>query len=602
MQKKTPINLKVVTRREMDQIVELWDSHLQQDTSRVKQLPKDHPLSPFLRKNMAPDPIRSVLSSVRGHFDVFGIMESPYMDLEFWDSHTGFYGTSFTKYSQECCRLHFFSGGDHHAEKLVELLTSGKSEKDAKTEFPEIVYRGYCVFRPTPSHVVGRVAIEFDPSPPDVVRKGVLLTELERDGIPYLKATQTCTANLLSARFEVKTPEFIQQDPNLGYCATASLWVTSSLMSENFGTHRYRYGAITRQAIGWGNHANSEVIHDPMSEQAGLSVSEIANGLSAIGANCLVITPTATEQPQQMFARVSHEVYSFVESGFPVLCCIENAKTGEGHVVTIVGHSLPKNLKIDNLIRASDVLRNKERQGFHRHYLLSSLVKLYYAHDDAYGPFNRMELVGGVSPVSEPGWFKSFVKGKTHNSTRSGDPAIRIALGRLRTDYLLKTSLVPVPPQIRSFGWDQLEELLLHFARYEARILEGLKQDGHKKSIFVWRSLIVSGAEFKRSVWRRDYSEALKKWYAVLHLPKYVWLYEITAIDESNPSEILTIEGERPIDGEFLFDATCPKTDVMLLSERLGGSYRHYGQPEKDFLEDQHSQDCRYECYTPEKH
>jgi len=72
----------------------------------------------------------------------------------------------------------------------------------------------------------------------------------EFDGRPFLKVAQPCVANLLSAHFVIDAPEFIQQDPNLGHCATASLWVTTRAMARRFGTNQYQYGTITRQAMG----------------------------------------------------------------------------------------------------------------------------------------------------------------------------------------------------------------------------------------------------------------------------------------------------------------------------------------------------------------
>jgi len=579
----TPIKLTIINGSHMDEVISMWDADLQFDSSKLPLLASNkNPFYKYLVKNIAPDPIRSIFAAVRKRFGAFGLFEGPYMDLEFWDSHIGFYGYSFMRYPLECQRLHFFSGDEAKANALKELLESGKSEQEIYSEL-DVSYTGYCVLRPTPSYVVGRTAIKFDNSAPDEVRSEVQTTEAEKKGLPYLKSFQCCKANLLNASFEIITPEFVQQDPNLGLCATASLWVSTNLMARNFGTNHFRYGKITRQAnSSTYKEPDINLIYDSLSDEKGLSISEIINALGATGATPLVITPSSTETPEQTFSRLSHEIYSFSESGFPVLLCIENEKTLDGHVVTVVGHLLPLEFDKPNILPASVFLERTATNELAGHYLLSNIVKSYYVHDDSYGPFNRVELLND---------FKSM-------SLQNGqcEPIVKVRIGRLQNDrsiFNLKAALIPVPVPVRNLAWRQMSSLLVRFNRDWGSEF----QKNNPSVIFIWRSLLISGSEFKRSLSIRKYSDNLKRWYAKLHLPKYIWLYELSLDEAESVNRFFPKNGKRMIYGEYLFDATSPNTDVTLIAERIGGYFRDYSMQIDTYNEDKNSHEAEYECY-----
>ena len=102
---------------------------------------------------------------------------------------------------------------------------------------------------------------------------------------------------------------------------------------------------------------------------------------------------------------------------------------------------------------------------------------------------------------------------------------ILVRLGRGQDEYWLNQVLVPVPKTIHNFASQPLTELPEYF---EATAYA--RQFPEKSGIFVWRSLCVEGAEFKRSLGVRRFSHAIRQWYATLHLPKYVWLYEMSFV------------------------------------------------------------------------
>ena len=576
------IELVGVPSSELRDVLKLWDVKYEFVSSEVAKLPANSVFRRYVEHNRpgTARPIRSILSCVCSRYRAFALLERPYLDLEFWDSHTAFYGSSFSRYPVECERLHLFQGDEGKLDWLRKTLLAGGSEDDVYAN--DLAYCGYMVLRPTPAFNVGRTAIVFDPRSGECLRKmGVDLIPEEFDGRPFLKVAQPCVANLLSAHFVINAPEFIQQDPNLGHCATASLWVTTRAMARRFGTNQYLYGTITRQAIGgWNRDRDVNIVYDPTNMDSGLSVSEMRNALAATGANSLLTLPAAGEDASVAFGRMSHEIYSFIESELPVLLCLENLAGDAGHVVAAVGHGLPAQVNFRKCLPASRIVDpDGSRRIKDRHYTVSGFVKVYYAHDDGYGPYNRIVLVG--------------------QDERDGDPVVRVKVGHEGRECFLRQAMIPIPRQVRAYATPPLAELLDYFERcpYAQKV-------DSKQGVFVWRSLLVEGTSFKQSVTRRGYSDTLKAWYAQLHLPKYVWLYEACFV----PSEYVeswvaksSWEEEsrgRIIVGEYLYDATCPSYDVRLIAERYMQAYRDYRMEEGQYKLDE-STPGFFECYVP---
>ena len=308
------ISLKVVPSSHIAEVLGLWNNDLKL-SFQLSAISDGNIFRKYLERNRpgAIWPIRSILSSITSRYKAFALIETPYLDLDFWDNHSRFYSGSFTRYPVWCDRFHFFEGSDAEATRLCSLLLQGLSETEiARGEKLDLPYLGYCVMRPTPSFVVSRTAVEFDS------REGASIPEVpmlaqEKESRPFLKVKYPCASNLLNAHFEVESVEFIQQDPNLGHCGTAALWVSTKAMAYRFGTNRFPYGTITRQAIGgWNRERDVNVVYDPSNMDSGVSVSEMRNALAETGANSLTFMPHSKERPDTAFARICHEIYSYI--------------------------------------------------------------------------------------------------------------------------------------------------------------------------------------------------------------------------------------------------------------------------------------------------
>ncbi len=553
------IDLEYFSSEKIDQVINVL-----RDTDNNKILSEEiarnfqnNPLFPYLKTNHNRRPIKSILSSIRKHYNGFGLIEKPYLDLEYWDSHTGYYAKSFSQYRLDCIRIHFFTGTEKNWKKLKSSLLSGVDEQKLYNEL-DFRWIGYCVLRPTPSYCVGRTGILFDETPAEN-----LLMDEEKGGKPYLKTHQYCFSNLLNCHFSnEKVTEFIQQDPNLGHCATASLWVTSNVMAKKFGMHRLHYRIITQQALGmWDRETNIKKNFMPSIPENGLTPSEIKNAIYAIGADILEFSLEETESYDESYTRLSLEIYSFMESGFPVLLGLINETSR--HVVAVVGHLLPKIDTIEKCINASPLFaKDKRNKLTDRHYLIASMINLYYVHDDNYGPYNRLIIENDKN--------NNLPNCNTLPIEQSNK--LTISLGKQKIKYELDRVFVPVDPMIKVRSNQICLDLITSFDENYAKFY-------NENEIFLWRSILLKNSDFKQSLSTRyDNDKDLLGYYATLHLPKYIWLFELTIVEENgihnyfyNPSY-----SARPIDGEFIYDATSPPADIRILSARLSGIYRDY--------------------------
>lgn len=535
-------------------------------------------LYPYIRKNRTPNPFTNIIKSSRKHHSSFGVIETPYIDLDFIHGHTEFYDLGFAIHPIYCQRLHFFSGGEKYFDLLKESLINGEDENFIK-EKAGFTYVGFCVLRPTPSFVVGRSAVAFDETPINQLDKNITPLDEEKNGKPYLNTYETVRVNILNSQFEVQAPPFIQQDPNLGRCGTASLWMATHLMASQYETKRFFYATITKQAVGGGDKLHdTTTIYDPTDPNDGLGLWDIRKAFSETGAHSFNTYPKPYEGSIASYNSITQELYSLVESGFPSILCIKPLlpEPGTGHVVVSVGHLLPQIKSIKKILHATPFDTNlKAQKG--KHYLVGNAINLYYVNDDSYGPYRKIRL---ISPKSKEYKRLSKLDGFEKQN-------VLFKAGHSEKVYMLDSICSPIPSIVRTKSTNQLPTLLQYFeCKYTTLLKSG--------EVALWRSILVESSVFKKSLKSRNYSKDLVNWYAHLHFPKYVWVYELSIFEPQDTIEYFNYDNNRKICGEFIFDATTSSHDVRLISERALGLYNDYRFEETHILEDNKFQ--LYEC------
>jgi len=517
-------------------------------------------LYPLLETNRNPVPYRSLLRIVMRRFGGnLAVLESPYLEMEFWDTYAYFHSRSFLSRRKQCWRLHFFrhdQAGGRAAQELPTLLYEGAPQ--TAIEKAGFLYLGFATVRPTKSYNLGRTAILFDPAPGRLAH--VAEDSQEASSRSYCKGQSPQIANVCAAQLSVDTVSFLQQDPVVGMCATASLWVASQVLAAKFDLHKYPYIDISRQAtqtdlapfVAQPPDGNEHFAH-------GLSVPEVCSALHRTGAVPLVISTRHFGSPDrssiQAAAHIQDQLYTFVESELPVIVHLARRGRRMGHAVTAVGHLQPNISSIDEL--GGRTIATACPIGSSSQYLVSLTVTRFYVHNDSYGPFDRLDF------LSRQDLLDAGLEGKECDEYAC---PVRLSRTEGKDDILdIRSLVIPVPPYVKNRPGFVLQDASIRFAKLFHE--PAFDEDGFK---VLWRMLLVKGSRFKQSLVERKWPRPLIEAYARVHLPKYVWLCEITLFSEDDIPAVLAAGRPRPVHGEFIFDTTTPPYTTHAVVQRLG--------------------------------
>jgi hypothetical protein len=190
-------------------------------------------------------PLRRIIEIAKAHGVESVIVERRYIDADWRDEHTNFYGSTFRRYPSVCHRLHFFSA--------PIALDFGNLEDHADK------YRGFSVMRPLPDTPVGRTMIA---PPPELA------------GATVVGATEH--VNLFGVDLTVTAMPFISQDAQYLRCAHASIWMVLRHASLKYGLPKRLPSDVREAAVG-GNVVGRQMPSD------GLSLAQMLNALDRLG-------------------------------------------------------------------------------------------------------------------------------------------------------------------------------------------------------------------------------------------------------------------------------------------------------------------------------
>ena len=516
--------------------------------------PVAKPLADALRANVNASPIQTVLRIVCLRYACFAVIEEPYFDLEEWSSYSALYARAFIPRERTCRRIHFFSGNEHDAAALSKWLNEGIRQKQVTDwlDARNMRYRGFMVLRAGNSFVVGRTAIEFDVRATKLPA-GMRQHLLEKTGHPFCTAAIPNTVHVGGIEIVVRAPPFVQQNPAIGMCATASVWIASQVLAHRFGLHKFSYDTITRQAIYPGAHPSAS----PRSEWKfgkGLTVAEIREAFAWTGASPIVFAPGPREHESAQ-ARMRFFAYTFVESGLPVV--ITYRSRNSAHAVTAVGHVVPAGATEFAESDACLVFGKQLGGSPRKHHLLGLASQLYYVHNDAYGPFDRVQFSSDAVAKD------TREKAKKQTDRFLEDAPCIISRGSNGTpDQLLSALIVPLPPYVQNSPDAVIIDAMQSLDKLFAPV------DSEK---VLWRCFLAFAPDFKQSTIVRPFPQQIRQAYIALHLPLYVWVVEFTIVPETSD---LPIAPDRTISGEFLYDSTTAYYEPCCLTQRFGNWFR----------------------------
>jgi len=226
-------------------------------------------------------------------------VEKHYIDRDYRDTFSQYHSKRFITPDSRCVRLHFFD----------RALT----RSDIRS--PEIVqnnYIGYSVIRPTRPNCVGRTLLRPECRP---TTRGTICECTEK-------------VSIQGTELSISGFPFISQDADVTVCAQASLWMLARYFSDRYHlypeTYPVQIGNLTRDySVG------------RLFPSSGLYVWQLAEALRRLSFEPLLYSRNQYTQISQQSCHADnfdHLLYTYIESGIPVLAAFNN------HVVVLFGH------------------------------------------------------------------------------------------------------------------------------------------------------------------------------------------------------------------------------------------------------------------------
>ncbi|MES2154418.1 MAG: hypothetical protein V4510_04710 [bacterium] len=158
------------------------------------------------------------------------VIEDPYVDRDFLEDFSAYYGKAYRHYPRYCRRLHFFS------HPVTEATFQDFLDKDEPTtaDVLQSGYLGFTVLRPLPGTFIGRTCL----------RPG-------NDGANRFHSAfmRPYEVNLAGRQFRVDALAFQEQDRTVAACATSAVWTALHKAGLTFGVKVPTPSEITHLAM-----------------------------------------------------------------------------------------------------------------------------------------------------------------------------------------------------------------------------------------------------------------------------------------------------------------------------------------------------------------
>ena len=382
----------------------------------------------------------------------------------------------------------------------VHFFSEELPNDSLQTAEPQVVktmqdsYLGFAVLRPETPVTLGRTFITC----PSFI-----------SGMPVLFPTRgTMQVDLAGIALEVESCPFMSQDARIMACATAALWMSTSNLADKVNSvASHTTAQITALAM------SVERPFGPAVGLRGLSLEEMERALFRMGYH-----PRCHEFPNAN--RVLEICHLFSDSGIPPVLGIDIID-GMGHAVTVVGYTLG----------APSSPNPTGPDMFSAHQFVPYLV----VHDDQRG----MYLLAEVEEV------------QIDDDPRSARLTIHTPDG---PTYALCTGiLVPFPGRVMLDAYEVLTqaEIWIPFGK-DFGVIEDRE--------VVYRKLLVRSNAYKQTLLKNcrssgnanGYPTDLVEFARALPMPRYVWLIEVSYMDQWDPADPMS----PPVVAEFILDST----------------------------------------------
>lgn len=411
------------------------------------------------------------------------VIEEEYINTDFLRDYAAYYAFCHVHYPKVCKRVHFFSTPLKESEFKKAVSGSASSFHDLAES-----YLGFIVVRPIPTTVIGFTVLKTYP-------------QTEEGEARYFWGVREYTVNLYGNPIKLHSLAFQEQDHVVAACATTAIWSMLNKAGSLFHMPSKSSNEITKEADTISNDGGR------MFPNKGLNSLQISKAIHVSGL-VTEIKPadhqlqleggTTTRVVSNAYAKKILNAYS--ELGIPIIVILQipSAPSNGLHAITVSGFS--RNRKI-----ALECFPNVNYR--------SDAIDKFYAHDDQWGPFAKIEFEA-VAGVRTP-WTES-------------DPNGRLSL--------INKIIVSLTPKVR-ISYEDIESITY--------VLDGSLRLFFKNNIkeeISWDIKLRYSESFKQEIIRSDLGRPKKEEVIYANFPKYLWISSCFIGD----IKIL----------DFLFDAT----------------------------------------------
>jgi len=444
------------------------------------------------------------------------LVEPLYICKDYRNLYANFYSKKFSERSSYCSRLHFFNTDALSAE---EAIFHPETYKDN--------YMGYSVIEPVARRCVGRTVVD-----------------------PYMIGQQQKThfclrtptkVRIHGADYETHGFPYRSQSGEATVCAHTALWAACRYLSERYREYRELHPYDLIEMTGDTNGRRVPY--------RGMSYTDYSTILSEFGCHPAILRPKGTEitggggkktRDWSMDRESFFDLYSYVESGFPVLTSFG------GHVVTLIGHTI------------LDALPGGKVADKHGFYDSAYLVKEYIVVDDNFFPYQLLGYRGSAQ------YYPAGAYG-----TMEHPPSIDAVVAAVVP--LPEKAFLP-PRFARESG-----SSVFATASAQAKIADVVKKLALKdETLKLIRLLLTSGSAFhrrKREFYNQNTKDDLLKYPVSLNLPHFVWVLELSTLSTHNARRCF---------GEIVVDATSSRHEYEPIYVRIG-NHLISGNKEQEF-------------------
>jgi hypothetical protein len=434
------------------------------------------------------------------------LVEPHYVCKDYRNLFSRFYSKKFLGRSPYCSRLHFFSARGLTVDDIWSRPDLHQSE-----------YIGFSVIQPVLDHCIGRTMID----PYKIGKDPDAFYCLETVGRVRINGTE----------YSVRGYPYSSQSKEATLCAHASLWGVCRYLSDRYPNYAEVYP-----------HDLIEMTGSELGRRVpyrGMTLTDYAKILSAFGCYPVMMKPRTNGQDWSQDIEAFHDIYSYVESGFPVLVSFD------GHVATITGHTLQDSTGLhdhDCLSKGGKRIKTRFHNSF-------SLTKQFVVVDDNVFPYTLLGYPGDTANY-----------GRAFDKVLRPAPSISSIFGVVVP--LPEKAFLP-PSKARRLSYMFLQRPALQSAL--DRTLADLRIPDCEPLIA--RLFLTSSGQFKKRKGMCVRGEVgpeadeLAKVVVDTNLPHFVWVMEVSPLRYHN---------DRHCIGEVVLDASASEDEAEYVCLRMG--------------------------------